>query len=89
MAEKRDCVAGWCADDDWCEITCAADVLNGKWHPVVVHRLLDGPSGFNALQESIGEVSATVLSGTLDDLDTAASSTGPSSARNRSAWSTR
>jgi len=70
MSDADDCVAGWCADDDWCEITCAAAVLDGKWDPVIVHRLVEqGPLGFNRLQESIGDVSSTVLSESLDDLE--------------------
>lgn len=70
MAESEDCIAGWCADDDWCEITCAAAVLDGKWHPVVVHRLLeDGPLGFARLEERTDGLSGTVLSDTLADLE--------------------
>ncbi|WP_123538685.1 winged helix-turn-helix transcriptional regulator [Halosimplex salinum] len=70
MTESDDCVAGWCADEEWCAITCAAGVLSGKWHPVVVHRLLEeGALGFNRLQESVGDVSSTVLSDTLDGLE--------------------
>ncbi|WP_255151480.1 winged helix-turn-helix transcriptional regulator [Halorarius halobius] len=62
------CTAGWCADADWCSVTCAAAVLDGKWHPVVVHRLLsDGPQGFAALS-AVDGLSNRVLSDTLDDL---------------------
>ncbi|WP_436906806.1 winged helix-turn-helix transcriptional regulator [Halosimplex marinum] len=70
MASTDDCVAGWCADDDWCALTCAAGVLDGKWHPVIVARLLDdGPLGFNRLGEAIDGVSDTVLSDSLDSLE--------------------
>ncbi|WP_424017509.1 winged helix-turn-helix transcriptional regulator [Halorientalis pallida] len=69
-APSEDCLAGWCADDDWCAITCTADVVGRKWHPVVVARLLDdGPMGFATLAESIAEVSNTVLSDSLEDLE--------------------
>ncbi|WP_435196172.1 winged helix-turn-helix transcriptional regulator [Natronomonas sp. EA1] len=67
MSER--CTAGWCADLDWCGVTCAAAVLGGKWHPVVVHRLLsDGPQGFAALADAASDLSNRVLSDTLDDL---------------------
>lgn len=63
------CTAGWCADADWCAVTCTAAVLDGKWHPVVVHRLLDdGPLGFAALAATDDGLSNRVLSDTLDDL---------------------
>lgn len=66
---SESCTAGWCADADWCAVTCAAAVLNGKWHPVVVHRLLeDGPQGFAALAATDDGLSNRVLSDTLDDL---------------------
>lgn len=71
MAESEYCTAGWCADDDWCAITCGASVLDGKWHPVVVHRLLtDGALGFARLEDRIDGISGTVLSDTLEDLET-------------------
>jgi DNA-binding HxlR family transcriptional regulator len=64
-----DCLAEWCADADYCGVTCAADVVGRKWHPVVLHRLLDdGPQGFADLGASIPELSNTVLSDALDDL---------------------
>lgn len=63
-----DCLADWCADESWCGLTCALDVLDRKWSPVVVAVLLDGPRGFAAIADAIGGVSGTVLSETLDDL---------------------
>ncbi|SEP28482.1 transcriptional regulator, HxlR family [Halogranum amylolyticum] len=69
-SEPENCVASWCADDDWCTVTCTAHLIGKKWHPVIVHRLLEhGPLGFNALKEKIGKVSSTVLSNSLDDLE--------------------
>ena len=69
MSEAEHCVAGWCAEDEWCELTCAATVLGKKWHPVIVHRLLDGgPMGFNRLQEAVDGISSTVLSDSLSAL---------------------
>lgn len=66
---ETDCVAEWCADDEWCAVTCTAHLLARKWHPVIVHRLLDEPKGFSELEGEIGEVSSAVLSNSLDDLE--------------------
>ena len=45
-------------------------IVGRKWHTIIVKRLLDdGPMGFNALQESIEDVSAKMLSDSLDDLE--------------------
>ncbi len=63
-----DCLAGWCADEEWCGVACTAAVVGRKWHPVVVARLLDGGRGFADLAEAIPAVSNTVLSDALDDL---------------------
>ena len=68
--DSDDCLAVWCAGDDWCAITCTAEVVGKKWHPVIVHRLLnEGALGFNALEEAVDGVSSTVLSNSLDDLE--------------------
>jgi DNA-binding HxlR family transcriptional regulator len=46
------------------------EIVGRKWHSVIVKRLLDdGPMGFNELQESINDVSAKMLSDSLDDLE--------------------
>ena len=66
---EEDCLAAWCAGDDWCAITCTMDVLGKKWHPVIVHRLLvDGPLRFNELATGIGPITNKVLSNGLQDL---------------------
>ncbi len=45
-------------------------IIGRKWHSVIVKRLLDdGPMGFNDLEESIDDVSAKMLSDSLDDLE--------------------
>jgi len=60
----------WCAGEDWCPITATATVLGRKWHPVIVHRLLQrGPLGFNALEEAVDGVSSKVLSDSLENLE--------------------
>jgi DNA-binding HxlR family transcriptional regulator len=60
----------WCAGEDWCPVTTTAMLVGKKWHPVVIHRLLDeGPSGFSELEDSVDGVSSKVLSEVLDDLE--------------------
>ena len=69
-SEGEDCIASWCADDDWRTVTCTAHLIGKKWIPVIVHRLLEhGPLGFNALEDEIGGISSTVLSSSLEDLE--------------------
>jgi len=59
----------WCAGNDWCPVTTTATLIGKKWHPVIVHRLLEhGPSGFNELKENVDGISSKVLSDSLDDL---------------------
>jgi DNA-binding HxlR family transcriptional regulator len=60
----------WCAGEDWCPITSTASLIGKKWHPVIVHRLIEnGPLGFNALQDEVDGISSKVLSETLEDLE--------------------
>jgi DNA-binding HxlR family transcriptional regulator len=60
----------WCAGQEWCPVTTTASLIGKKWHPVIVHRLLEhGPSGFNELQENVDGISSKVLSDSLDDLE--------------------
>jgi DNA-binding HxlR family transcriptional regulator len=62
----------WCAGDDWCPITTTATLIGKKWHPVIVHRLLEaGPLGFNALKDEVDGISSKVLSDSLSDLEEA------------------
>jgi DNA-binding HxlR family transcriptional regulator len=62
-------LAVWCAGEEWCPITTTATLIGKKWHPVIVHRLLEnGPSGFNELKQNVDGVSSKVLSDSLDDL---------------------
>ncbi|MBC5792632.1 MAG: helix-turn-helix transcriptional regulator [Nanohaloarchaea archaeon] len=58
-----------CKGDNWCPITATANLIGKKWHPVIIHRLIEeGPHGFNSLKEEIGGISSKVLSESLDDL---------------------
>ena len=60
----------WCAGEDWCPVTTTASLICKKWHPVIVHRLLEhGPSGFNELKDDVDGISSKVLSSSLDDLE--------------------
>lgn len=65
----EDCLAVWCAGDDWCALTCAMAVIGSKWHPVIVQRLLDaGPLRFTELGDAVGPITNKVLSNSLKDL---------------------
>ncbi|GAA0198096.1 winged helix-turn-helix transcriptional regulator [Haladaptatus pallidirubidus] len=70
MSDEPEQLEMWCAGEDWCPITTTANLVGKKWHPVIVHRLLqNGPSGFNALKEEVDGVSSKVLSDSLSDLE--------------------
>ncbi|MFC6942759.1 winged helix-turn-helix transcriptional regulator [Salinirubellus sp. GCM10025818] len=59
----------WCAGEDWCPVTTTATFIGKKWHPVIIHRLLEnGPCGFNELQAEVDGISSKVLSESLEDL---------------------
>jgi DNA-binding HxlR family transcriptional regulator len=67
---EDECLAVWCAGDDWCAVTCAMDVIGKKWHPVIVHRLLHHEAlRFNELSEEVDGVTNKMLSQSLDDLE--------------------
>ena len=62
----------WCAGEDWCPVTTTASLIGKKWHPVIIHRLLEhGPSGFNELKKAVDGISSKVLSDSLSDLEEA------------------
>ncbi|WP_227132739.1 winged helix-turn-helix transcriptional regulator [Halorubellus salinus] len=59
-----------CAGEDWCPITTTATLVGKKWHPVILHRLMEGgPAGFNELEGRVDGISSKVLSESLDDLE--------------------
>lgn len=69
MSESN-CLAVWCEGEEWCSITCTADLIGKKWHPVIIHRLLKKDSiGFNELKRNIDGISSKVLSDSLEDLE--------------------
>lgn len=60
----------WCSGEEWCPITSTATLIGKKWHPVIIHRLLEnGPLGFNDLKNSVDGISSKVLSDSLEDLE--------------------
>src|SRR6056297_3082053 len=67
--DRSEPLAVWCAGEEWCPITTTATLIGKKWHPVILHRLLDsGPSGFNELKKNVDGISSKVLSDSLEDL---------------------
>ncbi|WP_458188293.1 winged helix-turn-helix transcriptional regulator [Haladaptatus sp. NG-WS-4] len=70
MSEQVRPLELWCEGEEWCPITATARLVGKKWHPVIVHRLLEnGPLGFNALKEEVDGISSKVLSDSLEDLE--------------------
>lgn len=70
MSRDSEPLAVWCAGSEWCPITTTATLIGRKWHPVVIHRLLEnGPLGFNALKEEVDGISGKVQSDVLEDLE--------------------
>ena len=57
----------WCETQMWCPVTVTSELLNRKWHPVIVHRLLHKPMGFHELQREVHHISDKVLSDSLKD----------------------
>lgn len=67
---ENECLAVWCAGDDWCAVTCAMDVIGKKWHPVIIHRLLEHDAlRFNELSEEVDGITNKMLSQSLEDLE--------------------
>ena len=69
-SERGERMAVWCVGKEWCPITTTAGLIGKKWHPVIVHRLIEsGPLGFNALKGEVDGISSKVLSDSLEDLE--------------------
>lgn len=67
--QQQETIPVWCSGNDWCPITATAKVIGKKWHPVIIHRLLETePIGFNALKDEVDGISSKVLSESLEDL---------------------
>lgn len=70
MASADERLPTWCAGDEWCPMVATSAVLGRKWHPVIVHRLLEhGSLSFGELEDRIQGISGKVLSESLDDLE--------------------
>ncbi len=70
MASEGEPLPTWCPGDDWCPMVAVSSVLGRKWHPVIVHRLLEhGPLRFGELEDEIQGISGKVLSESLTDLE--------------------
>ena len=52
-----------------CPITATVDVIGGKWKPIVIWVLLDGPKRFGELHKSIPGMALKVLSRQLKELE--------------------
>jgi DNA-binding HxlR family transcriptional regulator len=51
-----------------CPAEITLDFLAGKWRPMVIYWLLDGPMRFNELQRRLGAVTHRTLSKTLKEM---------------------
>lgn len=70
MASKQERLPTWCAGDEWCPMVATSAVLGRKWHPVIIHRLLErDPLAFGELETRIQGISGKVLSESLTDLE--------------------
>lgn len=70
MEPSRSCRELDCRGDPWCTVTCTANLIGRKWHPVILHRLLrEDELGFNDLRRAVGGITAKVLSESLEDLE--------------------
>jgi DNA-binding HxlR family transcriptional regulator len=70
MAPERTKLQTWCDGDEWCPMVATSLLLGRKWHPVIVHRLLEhGPLAFGELESRIQGISGKVLSESLTDLE--------------------
>ncbi len=56
-------------DKPLCPAERALELLSGKWRPMVIFWLLDGPLRFNALQRRLGAITHRTLSRTLKEME--------------------
>ncbi|MCC2097929.1 MAG: helix-turn-helix transcriptional regulator [Hyphomicrobiales bacterium] len=52
-----------------CPAEKTLDFLAGKWRPMIIYWLLDGPMRFNELQRRLGSVTHRTLSKTLKEME--------------------
>ena len=39
--DSIDAIEVWCAGEEWCPVATTASLIGKKWHPVIIHRLLN------------------------------------------------
>ena len=70
MGEPDERFAVWCNGKEWCPVTASGEFIGRKWHPAIVHTLLEnGPLRFNELQREVDGISGKVLSESLEDME--------------------
>jgi DNA-binding HxlR family transcriptional regulator len=52
-----------------CPVTAALDIIGGKWKPIIIWLLLDGPQRFGQLHKNIPGMALKVMSRQLKELE--------------------
>lgn len=68
MATRIEALANH-APGEHCPAEFVLDLLAGKWRPMVIFWLMDGPMRFNELQRRLGRITHRTLSKTLKEME--------------------